>query len=91
MYFNGMFNIEQFNIEAEYAIFDDWFDWTKWTSYKQWLGAQQEFIVTDKYVKKKKIIWGKPTIVISNELPLFSDQNWIHSNCFIVQINKKIF
>ena len=76
-----MFNLDSWNPDAEYAVFDDWEDWTRFYNYKCWLGAQHEFTVSDKYRKKQQIRWGKPAIVLSNELPLFKDQDWIDKNC----------
>lgn len=91
MYFNGMFDMSLWNPNAEYAIFDDFDDWSKFYSYKQWLGAQLQFTITDKYRKKSTIKWGKPTIILSNSLPQFSDQDWVRKNCFIVQVSAPLF
>lgn len=85
-----MFNMEELHVSVDYGIFDD-FDWSKFTSYKQWLGAQAEFTVTDKYRKKMKFLWGKPCILLSNTLPAFDDNNWIVANCFIIDIQNKLF
>lgn len=87
MYFNGMFDLSLWDDAAEYAIFDDFPEWSKWFSYKQFLGAQQEFTITDKYRKKRTVRWGKPTILISNDLPQFPDMEWVKVNCFILKIN----
>lgn len=89
---NGMFNMEELHGDFTYGIFDD-FDWSKFTSYKQWLGAQEEFTVTDKYRKKKKFFWGKPCILLSNVLPIFEnyDAAWVAMNCFIIDIQNKLF
>lgn len=91
MYFNGMFNLEQWNPDAQYAIFDDWEDWDKFYNYKQWLGAQKEFTVTDKYRKKQNITWGKSCILLSNQNPHFKDNEWININCFTVFITNKLY
>jgi len=91
MYFNGMFNIEILDDNAEYAIFDDFMDWTKWYTYKQWLGAQKEFTVTDKYAKKKLFKWGKPCIILSNDAPIFNDYMWIEGNCITCVIKETLF
>ena len=56
LYFNGYFNMDQLTTNAEYAIFDDFEDWSTFKQYKQWLGAQQQFVVTDKYKKKLDFI-----------------------------------
>ncbi len=92
MYFNGQFNLEDWDDSAKYAIFDDWEDWTRWFSYKQYLGAQETFTVSDKYKKKRTVTWGKPCIVLSNQMPDFKDWTWIEINCTIYDLqNKKLY
>lgn len=92
MYFNGSFMLDIWNEEARYAIFDDWEDWGRFFNYKQFLGAQEEFVIADKYRKKRNVRWGKSCIILSNDIPLFKDQQWIDINCFFVNIkNKKLF
>lgn len=91
MYFNGAFCLDLWDKDAMYAVFDDWPDWTKFTWYKQFLGAQSEFIVTDKYRKKLRVEWGKPCVIVSNSLPVFEDINWINLNCVIVEIKSPLF
>lgn len=86
MYFNGLFNLDQWDDSAEYAIFDDWDDWSKWYSYKCWIGAQNEFTVTDKYKKKQSIRWGKPSIILSNDDPNFKDNAWVARNAIFYNI-----
>lgn len=54
MYFNGMLMLDLWDSDAEYAIFDDFEDWSRFYNYKQFLGAQKEFILTDKYIKKNR-------------------------------------
>lgn len=91
MYFNGSFNLDDWDNDAEYAIFDDWEDWTRFFNYKQFLGAQQEFTLADKYRAKRTLTWGKPCIILSNEMPLFKDWKWIEGNCFICIIENPLF
>lgn len=71
MYFNGYFNLDLWDEEAEYAVFDDFdIDGKKleeyFRSWKCWFGAQKEFNITDKYKRKMNVRWGKPIIFISN-------------------------
>ena len=71
MYFNGYFNLDIWDNDAEYAIFDDFDKEGKkleeyFPQWKCWFGAQKEFTVTDKYRKKMSVKWGKPIIFISN-------------------------
>lgn len=91
MYFNGMFDLGSWDDNAQYAIFDDWQDWSKFYNYKQWLGAQREFTVTDKYRRKRTIKWGKPCIVLANAEPLFEDGQWIKANCFKCNLVAKLY
>ncbi|AJD07521.1 replication-associated protein [Sewage-associated circular DNA virus-37] len=82
MYFNAMFDLGEWDDGAQYAIFDDWADWSKFYAYKQFLGAQRQFTITDKYRRKRTVRWGKPAIVISNLRPAWEDEDWITVNCF---------
>jgi len=91
MYFNGMLMLDLWNENAEYAIFDDFEDWSRFYCYKQFLGAQKEFVLTDKYIKKKNLKWGKPCIILSNDFPDFKDKAWIEVNCFICEIRTPLF
>lgn len=91
MYFNGAFNLDKWCDSVEYAIFDDFADWTKFISYKQFLGGQQEFEISDKYKRKRTVTWSKPCIVLSNILPNFPDMDWVFANCFVVNIQNKLY
>jgi len=91
MFFHTYFCLDLWDPLAEYAIFDDLTSWESFSTYKSWLGAQEEFVTTDKYKKKMPIVWGKPCIVLSNQLPMFPDEQWIIENCFIVQITNKLY
>jgi hypothetical protein len=91
MYFSGMFNLEKFDDSARYAVFDDFEDWSRFYNYKQWLGAQEEFELSDKYMRKRTVKWGKPCIVLSNQDPDFKDQHWISENCITCFIQNKLF
>lgn len=91
MYFNGMFDLSAWDADAEYAVFDDWWDWSKWTCWKQFIGAQQEFTLTDKYVKKRRVTWGKPCILLSNHMPEFSDMTWFRDNCIVCHVQTPLF
>lgn len=87
MYFGGMFDLGLWDETARYAIFDDWEDWTKMYFYKQFLGGQKEFTITDKYRKKRSVKWSKPSILLSNGYPGHSwDRSWLEKNCVIIDI-----
>lgn len=80
--------MEQLDTPAKYAIFDDFEDWSTFKQYKQWLGGQRQFVVTDKYRKKRDFIWGRPSIILSNVDPAFKDTDWISLNCIVYFMNK---
>lgn len=77
----------------EYGVLDD-LDWTdailKGNKYKAWLGAQEHFICTDKFLRKESITWGKPCIFLSNDDPTValkpSDYKWVQKNCWVVEV-----
>ena len=91
MYFAGMFMLDLWDDEAQYAIFDDWNDWSKMYFYKQFMGGQKEFIISDKYRRKTNKRWGKPCIIIANEYPRFDDMAWINLNVISVEIKSPLF
>lgn len=91
MYFMGLFNLDKWDDNAKYVIFDDWEDWGKLFQWKCWIGAQEEFDVTDKYRKKKTVKWGKPAIILSNNEPIFPDMAWLKANTMTLQIKGKLF
>lgn len=94
-YFNGMFNLDDYNSAATYAVFDD-IEWKYFPNKKQFLGGQQTFTVTDKYRKKRTITWGIPTIYLMNEDNyVLLDQDpmkpWLRDNCLHLYVNRKLF
>ncbi|TPX38594.1 hypothetical protein SeMB42_g06644 [Synchytrium endobioticum] len=68
MYYNNMFNMDDWDDGTEYIIFDD-FEWQFTSNKKPFIFGQQEFTITDKYKKKKTVRWGKPCIYINNHKP----------------------
>lgn len=90
-YFNNTFNLSAYDPNVRYAVFDDITDGLSKFPYKQWLGGQNQFEMTDKYHKKQTIYWNKPAIWIANENPLSHPKNidcdWIKGNCVIVEID----
>ena len=89
-YYCGLWSYDEPLDGVEYAIFDDLtFGWKGFPMYKQWLGQQERFFVTDKYRGKKRIDWGLPCIYLCNDNPLESpdvDHNWLTGNCLILNI-----
>lgn len=81
----------------DYAVFDDFPADRLKSSYKQFMGCQKEFTVTDKYCKKITIRnWSIPSIYLFNNaefenLHNILDWNWVINNCVIVEINNSLF
>jgi len=92
----GQFNLDDFRDDVLYGVFDDFtIDSIKY-SYKQWMGCQKQFTLTDKYKRKRTVKWGKPSIFLMNnpvyeELKSTLDFNWVEGNCDIVLLTNKLF
>jgi hypothetical protein len=99
IYFRGTFNLKKMikmNIsELDYMIWDDvpWSDDAlKKEGYKNWLGGQDNFTVTDRYHPKEDVTWGKPCIFLSNRNPLLglseNDKSWLRGNTTIIDLGE---
>jgi hypothetical protein len=74
MYFRGTFNIDKWDDDARYIIFDD-IPWKDTKSYqKQLFTAMGEVEITDRYRPKRTIETYKPCIYLTNEYPIFETQ-----------------
>ena len=95
-YFPGLFMLEGFSpTECKYAIFDDMVNGiASIPNFKAWLGGQKKFVVGDKYMRKQRIKWDKPCIMIGNTDPREDmrqeDINWLEGNCVIVEITETL-
>lgn len=80
----------------DYCCFDD----ISWKNscfanegYKAWIGAQDEFDVTDKFEHKTEIKWGKPCIVLRNRDPFLhiapDEREFFEDNCIMVQLGPR--
>lgn len=93
VYFNGLFNLDDFDETADYVIFDD-FNIEFLPQYKSWFGAQKTFTVSDKYRHKRTVKWGKPLIWIGNDDPRLSvkvDRNWMELNSVFIMVLNKLY
>lgn len=88
MYFNHLFNLDDWRDDALYIIFDD-FEWQFIPAKKCFLGAQKMFSISDKYRKKRTVKFGKPCIVLTNILPVLT--TWEAANTVTVRLNKQLF
>jgi hypothetical protein len=82
--------------EVDYAIFDDIRGGIKFfPAFKEWLGAQAWVSVKQLYRDPKLVVWGKPSIWISNEDPRHameaSDISWMEANCDFIEVTNPIF
>lgn len=95
MFHSGLFSLDNWSGDVSYAVFDD-IQWEFFPSKKQLLGSQYEFNLTDKYRRKRSVIYGKPWIYCMNEDnwdkvlvdPIY---NWLMLNAKVVFINNKLF
>lgn len=93
MYFNGMINLDDWDSQAEYIIFDD-FNWDFFPCKKAFWGAQETFTITDKYKKKYTVKnWCKPCIYICNPDEKPKLNTWFKDNCkeVVIPFNFKLF
>lgn len=83
--------LDGFNEDAKYVVWDD-VDWEHIYSPKSWFGAQKEIVVTDKYKKKQRLKWGKPSIYLCNEVPLIVEtDSWYQYNVEIIRLEHRLF
>lgn len=93
VYFNTVINYEHYDDDADYAVFDDLGGFKFFPSYKAWLGCQLKFDVNEKYKRKKRIHWGRPSIYLSNTDPRNDeavDYDWLVGNCEIVYVGEPL-
>jgi len=86
------FNAKKIDETSKYIVLDD-IDLDFFPNYKAFFGAQKEFEVTDKYVRKMTVHWGKPCIWLSNENPLDKkvDREWVIANTTIVHVEEPLY
>lgn len=81
---------------CSYWVFDDFPPERIKSSYKQFMGNQKEFTVTDKYLKKSTIANIGPAIYLFNtpdfnNLNLHLDMGWVYDNCTVINIENKLY
>ncbi|KAI9448725.1 hypothetical protein F5148DRAFT_1153368 [Russula earlei] len=96
VYLNSAWSAAEVDEDKDYIIFDD-IPFENFFNWQAFMGAQQQFIVTDKYMKKRTIRnWGKPCIWLNNRNPLevTTDQwkrDWLQANCTFVNLEHKLW
>nr|UBJ26197.1 replication-associated protein [Red panda feces-associated genomovirus] len=92
-YMNTAWNVDCYSDNAEYGVLDD-IEWPALQRYYRGImGLQRDVTVTDKYRKKSVIAGGKPVLILSNELPVFTVQEalWLEANVNFVHIGARLF
>lgn len=96
MYFCGQFNLDDWNDNATYIVLDD-FNIKFFPQWKSFFGAQKQFVLTDKYRKKRTVSWGRPLIFLCNPdlhprgiLSGF-ELEWMRANTDFVELNDPLF
>lgn len=87
----GNFDFAQIQSYHEYALFNDVNpEGLLW--YKNLVGGNPIVTVTDKYVRKRTLEWGNPTIWTLNQLPeAIRNDPWIIANCDVIDIVDKLY
>lgn len=103
-YFYAMIDgLESFNSNLPFSIFDDFpKEWHSFFSnWKPWMGSQTDFVVNPKYGRRRKLLWGHPSIFLANEMPELnkpgkdgyvinkSNEDYINKNVIIVESDKR--
>lgn len=92
-YMQNQWNAERLDSTAAYGVMDD-IPWEVMRfNYKGMLGFQIDVTVTDKYRRKSVYGGGLGVVVVSNELPQFSDeeQAWLETNVDFIYINEPVW
>jgi len=98
MYFCGQFNLDDWDAEALYVVLDD-FNIKFFPQWKSFFGAQKCFVLTDKYRKKRTVLWGKPCIWVCNPGPESdprralsgTDLEWLRANVLFFDLSLPLF
>lgn len=91
MYFQNLFNLGDWDDDAQYLVWDD-IPFAFITARKAFFGAQQQITITDKYKRKKTVVWGKPCIFLDNKFPRWpaGEEDWYEENTCIVYIEQHL-
>ena len=89
----GVFDLNAWREDYDYIVFDD-ISFNSMGFFKCWFGAQKEFSITDKYLRKWRIKHGRPTIACFNQdirCCVWGDVEWMEANCVFVEIVNNLF
>jgi len=93
-YMQNMWMVDLLDDEtALYGVLDD-IDWDSLKRYyKAVLGMQTDVVLADKYRPKRMFKMGRPVIIITNELPMFSyeEKAWLDVNVEFFHVTNKLY
>lgn len=91
-YLNSIFAPGVVTSDAEYLVIDDcgWKDWRQ--TMKPWIGAQKEITVRPLYHAAVTVSWGKPCIILANDIPdKVREDAWWTRNVITVDLDTRLF
>ena len=76
-------------------MLDD-FSFERIPAVQQLLGGQYELVLSDKYMKKKTITWGRPSIILTNNTIFLENasewmRDWLDKNIEIFNVTEPFF
>ncbi|UDN67454.1 replication-associated protein [robinz virus RP_389] len=96
MYMCGQFNLDDWDETAKYIVLDD-FNIKFFPQWKSFFGAQECFVLSDKYRKKRTVTWGKTCIWLCNRdgdprgVISGAELEWLRSNAVIYDLFSPLF
>lgn len=106
IYMCGMFNLSVWDDQAAYLVIDDIaFDYIGGCRKVLW-GSQKELTLTDKFMRKRAVKWGKPMIYLcnrdsdfrfmldksgKNKLLSIAEEEYYTENSVIVEVDNKLY
>jgi len=95
MFMSGLFNLDEWDESARYLVIDD-IDWKWLPAKKQLLGGQSNFNLSDKYRRKRQVVFGLPTIYCMNydnyeEIAKDPMLPWLNDNCLRCFVENPFF
>lgn len=97
-YFGGRFNVNDYNPDGRYHVFDDFCEWKYVPNGKCWFGSQLQFVVGGKYERERTIKpGGAPSIYIFNsdndprKQWSREQREYFEATCDFIWVNEKLY
>ncbi len=99
MYFRENFNLDDWDEDASYVVFDD-MPMERVPGWKVWLGSMGEMTLYDRYRPKRKLMWGphKCCIILCNpgvdwrfSETWKGEQEWCRENVEVIEIIQNLY